>query len=168
MPPFDMRRWLHMALFYKAESGEASEGRPPFVVATFKAAAAMALQHDDEVWGCLCAWNAAAAIKSGGRPYLLGELLTWLDHAYDCRHKLASWHGHLLIASRLDVLKSMKGDIKVGGGNKGQQSTSTPELVFGFLENALVAAARHQDHRLAWPWPRPGPPCCRTMTLLAC
>jgi hypothetical protein len=117
--PYDMTRWRHMALFYKAEAGEASENRPPHVVAAYIAAAEIALQNDDEVWGCLGAWNAVKAIKSTGKPYVIGELVTWLDHAYDCKHKLASWHGDLLIASRLDVCKHMKGDIKVGVEGKG-------------------------------------------------
>lgn len=112
-----MTQWRHVALFYKAEAGEASEGRPPHVVSAYKAAAEIALKNDDEVWGCLGAWNAAKALRSASTPYLIGELLTWLahgsDHAYDCKHKMASWHGYLLIAGRVDVLKSMK-DIKVG------------------------------------------------------
>jgi hypothetical protein len=112
--PYDMTRWRHMALFYKAEAGEAAEGRPPHVVAAHKAAAEIAIQNDDEVWGCLGAWIAARAIMAGGKPYLIGELLTWMDHAYDCKHKMTSWHGYLLILGRIYVLKHMKGDIKVG------------------------------------------------------
>lgn len=116
VPPYDMTRWRHMALFYKAEAGEASEDRPPHVISAYKAAAQIALQNDDEVWGCLGAWNAVKAVKSAGTPYLIGEALTWLDHAFDCKHKLASWHGYLMIGGRIDVLKHMKGDIKVGLG----------------------------------------------------
>jgi hypothetical protein len=116
-----------MALFYKAEAGEASENRPPHVVAAYVTAAEIALQNDDEVWGCLGAWNAVKAVKSAGTPYLIGELLAWLDHAYDCKHKLASWHGDLLIASRLDVCKHMKGDIKVGVGVARRMDTCSPD-----------------------------------------
>lgn len=78
-PPYDMARWLHMALFLKAEAGEARMGRPVQVVSTYTAAAELALQHDDEMYGCLCCWNAC---KVSGQNKTAGVLcsavLCWL------------------------------------------------------------------------------------------
>lgn len=53
LEPFDMRRWLHMAVFLKAEAGEVTEGRSPSVVTALSTAAGLAVQNDDEVYGCL-------------------------------------------------------------------------------------------------------------------
>lgn len=111
--PLDICCLMHMAMFLKAEAGEVAEGRSPAVVAAYKAAATLSLQHDDELYGCLCAWNAVRAIKDSGRPFLLGELLQWLDVGYDCQRQLSHWNGYLGIDRRIKVLKEMKSSIKV-------------------------------------------------------
>lgn len=103
-----------MALFLKAEAGEATQGRPPAVVTAFKAAAALALENDDEVYGCLCAWNAVKAIKDGGKPYCIGDVLCLLDAAYTCKQQMIHWGAYMMVEPRINVIKSMKSDIKVG------------------------------------------------------
>lgn len=102
-----------MAVFFKAEAGEALRGRAPDVVSAYLAAAQLSLQNDDELFGCLCAWNAVHAITSSGKPYLLGDVLRWHDTAYDSKHKLVSWHGYVCIEGRTNVLKPMKTQTKV-------------------------------------------------------
>lgn len=110
--PYDMTPWLHMPVFFKAEAGEVTDGRPPAVVSTYTTAA---LQRGDEMYGCLCCWNAVKAIKDGDRPYLLGELLRWLDAAYTCKAELGHWGGYMMVELRINVIKGMRGDIKVRG-----------------------------------------------------
>lgn len=104
--PFDMCQWRHMALFYKAEADEMADGRTPEVIATYKAAVAAAKENDDELYGCLAAWNAVRVVMNGSKSWLVGEVLQMLDYAASCELKGKTWKGYeLLIQSRVKVMK---------------------------------------------------------------
>lgn len=105
-PPCDLSRWRHMALFLKAEAGEAAEGRSPAVTAAFKAAVEAARENDDELYGCLCAWNAVKAIVDGSSSWVVGDVIQLLDYAAAAEIKCKAWKGYeLMIQPRIKVLK---------------------------------------------------------------
>lgn len=115
-PPCDLSRWRHMALFFTAEAGEAAEGRTAAVTSTYKAAVGAAQHNDDELYGCLCAWNAVKAIVDGGSSWRVGDMLKLLDYAAMCEIKSKAWKGYeLLIQPRIKILKKpLRDRIQVG------------------------------------------------------
>jgi hypothetical protein len=67
----DIGAWLHMALFLRAEAGEAAQGRSAAVQDMYRAAVA-AVQRcpgGDELYGVLICSNLLRVLVDGGTPF---------------------------------------------------------------------------------------------------
>lgn len=69
--PCDISAWLHMALFFRAEAGEAQQGRSAAVQDMYRAAAAAAMHcpGGDELYQLLIASNVLRVLVDGGTPF---------------------------------------------------------------------------------------------------